>query len=157
MDRKRAFWSTTRFTHLAAALLMSAASVAPAFAQSAPPAPVPAPAADSTRAAPAPVSAARNAGCAEAERDADSQHDPLLYGILGAVTGPIGVGLALSNRPQPSTAAMAGLSPEASVEYTRCYGTRARRKNVKAAANGFAISAIVAVTAIFYMDSKTAP
>ena len=60
-------------------------------------------------------------------------------------------------RPEPRPITLAGQTPLAATEYARCFGARARRKNIKAAANGFAITAITALVAIYYMDSKTAP
>lgn len=174
MDTNRAFWSTSRPIRLILLCLgfatSSASAPARALAQSAgadsiriaPPAGADSsaapPAAHPSAAAPVtPAAPVRALGCADGERDADNQHDPFFYGVGGALAGPFGIGFALMKRPEPKLASLAGQSPGAATEYTRCFGNRARKKNIKAAANGFAISALAAMVAIFYMDSKTAP
>jgi len=153
MDSTRAIRSGTAAALLSCGLAVLTPFAGPARAQSAAPPAATAPA-DSAAAASPPKLAL---GCADGERDAAALHDPIAYQVGGILTGPVGLGFALWRSPKPSAGRLAAVAPEGAAEYARCYGARARKMNVKAAANGFAITTITALVINYYLDSKTAP
>lgn len=156
MEPNRALPSPIRFALLAVALLGLLVLPERSAAQNSTPA-LP----DSARASVRPDSSRAMpkvaAGCADGEKDAASDHNSRAYGIAGLLTGPIGVGIAMSKTPAPRGARFESLSPESAPEYARCYGQRARKKNVRSAVNGFAIATFTALTVNFFIESKTAP
>lgn len=147
MDSIRAIWSGggVGMGMLVLAIALLGASPARAQEGTVPPA-----AADSSAAA------RRGLTCSDGEKDAKAAPAPWGYQVGGLLTGPLGLGFAMMHtpRPSPSRLEFAGVGAE---EYSRCYGSTAKKANVKAAANGFAIGVIAAAIVIFYEDSRTAP
>jgi len=142
---------------LSFALGFLATGVLPALAQVADSSAAPARADSAAVAAPAAPAPKLALGCADGERDAVAHHNPIGFQVGGLLTGPAGLGYALLKTPKPNAARLAVVAPEGAAEYARCYGARARKMNVKAAANGFAITTITVLVINYYLDSKTAP
>ncbi|MEO5618628.1 MAG: hypothetical protein ABIS67_12740 [Candidatus Eisenbacteria bacterium] len=97
------------------------------------------------------------AGCADGEKDADTEHSTRGYGVAGLLTGPIGVVLAARSNPKPHGPKAVALTPESAPEYGRCYAKRARKRNLRSAVNGFAVATFAAITVNYFLESKTAP
>jgi hypothetical protein len=95
--------------------------------------------------------------CSSGEKDAQEFHHGIGFGIAGALTGPIGVTFAALKNPGPPLARLSGMPADAATEYSRCYSRQAKRKNLTAALNGFAVGVFLYSTAFYYSVSKTAP